>query len=493
MPRLLTVLCLALLASAAMCQEPELVEGDIVNDDYVASLRRGDPTIFGAPTKGRVWGTVVPYVWATDIDPEAKRQLTDAMNHHMSKHCVVFKPRTTEEDYVHFQNANGCWSYVGRVGGRQEIGLSPQCGFGAAVHELMHCLGFFHEQSRPDRDQYVVINWGNIQDGKADQFNKYDTNQVDIVGSRYDYTSIMHYDRTAFSKNGGDTITAKQAGVQFGQRNGLSTEDVRLLRKMYGCGDGGSVSPSPSPAAQPTKYATLHQDCGYGGAYYKLVLGDAASQAWNVGAGEVSSIRIKGDITCWLYSEANMKGDVLQVAADVSCLNSAWNDHVQSIVCKQGKPPAASPSPSPSPSPVSGNTKKVQFYTDCNYAGTSVVLEVPEGATGEVYANIPSTIDNQISSIRLDQGLSCVVYTDPNRQGSQGRLDASISCISGTFGDSISSVSCRISGGAPPPPTACADAPSYATSCPSWTQSGFCTGQYEEFMARNCAKSCNKC
>jgi len=55
---------------------------------------------------------------------------------------------------------------VGRIGGMQEVSLDNGCVDSDTIkHELMHALGFYHEQSRTDRDDYVIIYPNNIQDG----------------------------------------------------------------------------------------------------------------------------------------------------------------------------------------------------------------------------------------------------------------------------------------------------------------------------------------
>ena len=79
-----------------------------------------------------------------------------------------------------FLQLSSCCSYVGRRGGGpQAISIGKNCDkFGIVAHELGHVVGFWHEHTRPDRDQHVTIIRENIQPGKESVWRLEDTGQA---------------------------------------------------------------------------------------------------------------------------------------------------------------------------------------------------------------------------------------------------------------------------------------------------------------------------
>ena len=114
---------------------------------------------------------VVPYVLSEHFLEWEREVVRGAMSDIECKTCVEFVERSQESSYVHFLPGTGCFSSVGRQGGVQVVSLGRGCvQHGIVLHELLHVLGLWHEQSRQDRERYVRILWQNILPGKEDQF-----------------------------------------------------------------------------------------------------------------------------------------------------------------------------------------------------------------------------------------------------------------------------------------------------------------------------------
>lgn len=103
------------------------------------------------------------------VDEEDIELIEGAMKEYHQNTCIRFRPyRKTDSDYVTIEGKmSGCWSLVGRHESGQVVNLqNPGClQHGVIVHELMHALGFYHQQSAADRDEWVTINWQNIKQG----------------------------------------------------------------------------------------------------------------------------------------------------------------------------------------------------------------------------------------------------------------------------------------------------------------------------------------
>ncbi|XP_042865044.1 zinc metalloproteinase nas-14-like [Penaeus japonicus] len=148
---------------------------------------------------------VVPYVIHPDFSKKERRVIQQAMFVITSHTCVKFVKRTAEEGYLFIgRNATGCWSHIGHLGGRQWLNYQDRClwRFGTVVHELFHTLGLFHEQSRPDRNRFVKVNWDNIRSGYHHNFLRLGNKRATTLGVDYSILSVMHYSKKAFSKDG---------------------------------------------------------------------------------------------------------------------------------------------------------------------------------------------------------------------------------------------------------------------------------------------------
>lgn len=124
---------------------------------------------------------------------------------------------STSRDSLRFVKGSGCYSYVGRVGGPQPISVGFGCEyvsmlssnslvarfvifaqkyinfyilkfqFGIVAHEIGHALGFFHEQARSDRDDYLSINLANISPARIGNFDKRNADEIITYDIPYEY------------------------------------------------------------------------------------------------------------------------------------------------------------------------------------------------------------------------------------------------------------------------------------------------------------------
>ncbi|XP_030840781.1 zinc metalloproteinase nas-13-like [Strongylocentrotus purpuratus] len=196
--------------------------------------------------RGMRWvNGVVPYVIDNRYDYGTRARITRAMERYHETTCIRFVERTRETDYIYIFPGNGCYSLVGRVGGQQQVSLGNGCttNLGTIIHELMHAVGFHHEQTRTDRDTYVYIYFNNIIQGLEYNFDKYEQTYIDHLGTPYDLFSVMHYHMTAFTSNGQPTIVARDQRFQLDYRSDFSDNDINKLNIYYEC-DGNTVDPT---------------------------------------------------------------------------------------------------------------------------------------------------------------------------------------------------------------------------------------------------------
>lgn len=241
---------LNLLAETGTPIEP-LCEPNIQALDFPAILggvpREKLSKVCAVNSRNSLW-TMVRFVYAptgfdieTQLAPSTKLLIQKALRHWETYTNIRFYNATGEPTrdskynfdypYIFFCNGTANNSYVGRVGGKQVLHLVRGERLAAAIHEIGHAIGLYHEQCRYDRDRYITINFSNIESGAESNFRKITTNYYNM-GS-FDFSSIMLYDSYAYARDSNIPTMTKKDGTIFWENNCVSAMDRRFANSFY--------------------------------------------------------------------------------------------------------------------------------------------------------------------------------------------------------------------------------------------------------------------
>jgi len=236
-------------------ERPKLFEGDILTSKgpYRSnSIEMLERTRRNAKQEEMyLWPSgVVPIIFEDSYPNDYKPFVLNAMNELEKEvngdgHCIKVLPISKSEsylDHVRILNLDFCASFKGAQQKRgQNMILGEGCLQlpGYAQHELMHALGFGHEQTRIDRDDYVTIIKENVVSERESNFRKYEGK---TFGLPYDYDSILHYPKNAFPIDRSKPTIITKNGESIGNRQSPSEYDIERIRRLYSCSSNGVIA-----------------------------------------------------------------------------------------------------------------------------------------------------------------------------------------------------------------------------------------------------------
>ena len=261
---------ISLLLAQCSCKEThydhQKTEGDIMlprkvfNKYYHHGGHNG-----GKPSGPEPWPrAIVPVRFAdNNFNREEKTIIKKAMREFHLRTCVRFRRKRGNQHFLEIFKGNGCFAsgvgynynpYTYYPNNPNRVSLGNGCfRHGVIVHELMHALGFWHEQSRPDRDNYVDIHREYIAKKYHFDFDIVSHHHPAVMNSPYDICSIMHYfvnNYTIVAKkrkqcediSGHNWEVGSRNLEKMGQAQTFTDSDLSRIRQMYCCSGIGKVS-----------------------------------------------------------------------------------------------------------------------------------------------------------------------------------------------------------------------------------------------------------
>lgn len=175
-------------------------------------------------------------VWYYQIASNRGAEIQEAMNWISNNSNVRFVERTVQSQYVTIYDApitasGSSSNHVGMETGTKQINIHPNQGVGTIAHEILHSLGIFHEQSRPDRDNFIQVYMDRLPNDPNIRY-QYEINPLSQGIGTFDFNSIMLYSSIY---NGAVIMeTLGNASTWSAQRSHLSTGDIEGLAYLYG-------------------------------------------------------------------------------------------------------------------------------------------------------------------------------------------------------------------------------------------------------------------
>uniref|UniRef100_A0A8C6S6F1 Metalloendopeptidase n=1 Tax=Neogobius melanostomus TaxID=47308 RepID=A0A8C6S6F1_9GOBI len=165
--------------------------------------------------KAKDGNVYVPYRISNQCQNNSKCIIKKGLKSFAKCTCVRFIPANCkrQRNFLDIKSDKGCYSYLGRQEGPQVVSLEREgCVYQSTIqHELLHALGFKHEQSRSDRDLHVA----------------HVSNRLTVF--------VPH--RYAFSRNGQPTIVPiPNPNVCIGRATEMSANDILRVNRLYKCG-----------------------------------------------------------------------------------------------------------------------------------------------------------------------------------------------------------------------------------------------------------------